>query len=673
MRTLIIVRTHRADAAARAAYDLYAQVEGAEVIFGLDERAGPVDCFGREGAGYTAAKLDAMGLFAHPNCGWRCGDYVYYTVRAARPDYDFYWLIEPDVRIHTADINAFFRQFAGNTADLLAPRLGRRDERWDWHGTISRMGIQAYGIIYPTTRLSGRAIDHLFAERRRCSADPHLRDPSTWPNDEAFTASVLMQGGFDCSDLNIPGVTCHSRGTLMIGAVVDLETVEGSAPDGMIYHPVRDFGGWLARAESRMITVSRRTEPPRNIAGTRAEAALFSSIADACLRHAHYPGAALAPMLLAQRHWTQRPWQGTMAHVDEAADAQRAHATERKMAKLFGASAASPVLATAHLATTPLRGANTKAANPDDFDLGPPFAVGRYPTAFTLPYVYDLQARDLLSTLHIRVGDTLGEALLYAAQRRRALAVLRTPIGNLAKVYGPPNPRANPVLIFTLGRGGSSLLDRLVACATPRAVMEPDVITHLAGHRAAFTALPPVTRSELVYYAIAPFSRVYLEEDEGGRAVISFRAQASGLGDIIAQTFPQARIAFILVDRTRWATAILRGFALRPDIAANRLLTAVQSLHAIWQTRPDLLLLRNEDVLANPATTIARLLDIDVAADVHLRGRLAAVQADPAPELKARGRGGRPVEDEPAWLRAFEAAWQQRRPARLLRDLGIDI
>jgi hypothetical protein len=673
MRTLIIVRTHRADAAARAAYDLYAQVEGADVIFGLDERGGPVDCFGREGAGYNGAKLEAMGLFVHPNCGWRCGDYCYYTVRAARPDYDFYWLIEPDVRIHTADVNKFFQQFSNNKADLLAPRLGKRDERWDWHGTISRMGIQAYGCIYPATRLSGRAIDHLFGERRRCSADPNLRETSTWPNDEGFTASVLMNAGFTCADLNGPDVMCHSRSTLMIGAVVDLETVEGSAPDNMIYHPVRDFGGWLARAESRMIMVSRRTEAPRNVAGTRSEAALFSSIADACLRHPHYQGAALAPMLLAQRHWITRPWQGTMEHVDEAADAQRANATERKMTKLFGADAARPTLATAHLVTTELRGANTKSADHTDFELGPPFAVGEYPTAFALPYVYDLQARDLLSTVHIRVGDTLAEPTLYAAQRKRALAVLRTPIGNLAKIYGPPNPRPNPVLIFTLGRGGSSLLERLIACVTPRSAIEPDAITHLAGHRGAFMALPPVTRAELIYYAIAPYARVYLEEDEGGRTAISFRAQASSLSDLVAEAFPKARIAFLLRDRTSWATAIVRAFALRPDVAANRLLNLVQSLHVLWRLRPDMLLLRDEAVASDPEATMTQLMELDVAGNAPLRARLAAAQAETTVEPAPRGRGGRPAENEPAWLQAFESAWRQRRPAQLLAELGIDI
>ncbi len=108
MRNLIIVRTHRADAASLAAYDRYAALPGTDVVFCVDERAGEADMGGRAKIGFNQGTLDAMGLYAHPEYGWRCGDYCHYVVRAARPAYDAYWLIEPDVLIHEDDAGGFF-------------------------------------------------------------------------------------------------------------------------------------------------------------------------------------------------------------------------------------------------------------------------------------------------------------------------------------------------------------------------------------------------------------------------------------------------------------------------------------------------------------------------------------------------------------------------------------
>ena len=53
MRNLIIVRTHRADAASLAAYDRYAALPGTDVVFCVDERAGEADMGGRAKIGFN--------------------------------------------------------------------------------------------------------------------------------------------------------------------------------------------------------------------------------------------------------------------------------------------------------------------------------------------------------------------------------------------------------------------------------------------------------------------------------------------------------------------------------------------------------------------------------------------------------------------------------------------
>ena len=137
MRELIVVRTHLADAPSLAAFDRYAAASGRDVTFCCDERKGPVETGSRRKVTLDAAAMEALGLLPHPNAGWRCGDYFYYATRAAMPDHDFYWLVEPDVLVNAPDLAAFLDGFADPATDFTAARLGPRDARWVWHRTVA--------------------------------------------------------------------------------------------------------------------------------------------------------------------------------------------------------------------------------------------------------------------------------------------------------------------------------------------------------------------------------------------------------------------------------------------------------------------------------------------------------------------------------------------------------
>lgn len=106
------------------------------------------------------------GLRAHRRYGWLCGDYCHYLARERFPDYAHYWLIETDVWLH-GDSDEFFRLCRNSDADGLA--AGIRDARGNlspaWIASVgNRTPIRAF---FPMTRLSGRAVDHLFEERIR--------------------------------------------------------------------------------------------------------------------------------------------------------------------------------------------------------------------------------------------------------------------------------------------------------------------------------------------------------------------------------------------------------------------------------------------------------------------------------------------------------------------------
>ena len=116
------------------------------------------------------------------------------------------------------------------------------------------------------------------------------------------------------------------------------------------------------------------------------------------------------------------------------------------------------------------------------------------------------------------------------------------------------------MLIFSLGRTGSTLLEKLVGCVTARSISEPDTATQLSANRARLAALPADQRRALIYYSIAPFFQLRIPGGEKARCVIKFRSQVSGIAAEFADTFPEARYVFMLRERRAWARSTFRAF-----------------------------------------------------------------------------------------------------------------
>ncbi len=188
------------------------------------------------------------GLVAVPDWGWRCGDYSYYALRQARPDYDTYWLIEPDVHF-TSDPTDFFAAFDADSRDALGYRLGpfEAENRF----TRGMPGVRHHRAIFALTRFSGRAIDRLFTARR-ASADARV-GPRDYPNDEIFAFSHVA------ADAAMTFGTLESvmpdwfRG-VQFATDPDLlhDQLQGSATPGRVFHPVRGRAGFVAALAKRM-------------------------------------------------------------------------------------------------------------------------------------------------------------------------------------------------------------------------------------------------------------------------------------------------------------------------------------------------------------------------------------------------------------------------------------
>lgn len=189
-----------------------------------------------------------QGLARVADWGWRCGDYAYYALRQARPGYDAYWLIEPDVHF-TSEASGFFSCFAKDDADALGYRLGRFAGRSRFADGLG--GIEPYQAIFALTRLSGRAIDRLLPLRRALSTG--TVSEKTFPNDELFVFSHLSAD----PDIRLARIE-DSAGDWFDGVQFapdpDLlfDVVAPGAAPGRVWHPVRSREAYMRALAGRL-------------------------------------------------------------------------------------------------------------------------------------------------------------------------------------------------------------------------------------------------------------------------------------------------------------------------------------------------------------------------------------------------------------------------------------
>jgi len=189
-------------------------------------------------------------LHATEDWGWRCGDYSFYAMRHAKPEYDHYWLIEPDV-LFTDSPKGFFGECEALEQDL----LGYRPKPYTARNPFVRglRGIELYRAIFALTRISGRALDRLYAKRVDYSA---IRRPErTFTNDELFVYSHVMADP-DLSVGDFEELTPNWFQDVHFDTNPDLmdEAVPQNLESGRVFHPVRSRIAYREALANRLTT-----------------------------------------------------------------------------------------------------------------------------------------------------------------------------------------------------------------------------------------------------------------------------------------------------------------------------------------------------------------------------------------------------------------------------------
>lgn len=253
MNAIAAIRTHRwTGAEARLLTQLRAAF-GGDVCVVFHDRSEDIElpC---DVVDVTSQWAQAQELRTPRDWGWRCGDYFLYALRAAKPGYDHYWLVEPDVHFY-GDPKGFFDRFAEVDADLLGldpEPLGKARHMF----TATMPDMAHWRAIFALTRISGRALDLLLPLRVENGKVPV--GPMRVANDEVFVYSHAVAN----SALSVGNLRDHApdwfEGVQFDTAPDLLEEAMRSDPElqGKVLHPVHDktsFKEELAKRVARKL------------------------------------------------------------------------------------------------------------------------------------------------------------------------------------------------------------------------------------------------------------------------------------------------------------------------------------------------------------------------------------------------------------------------------------
>ncbi|MBX9699326.1 MAG: sulfotransferase [Acetobacteraceae bacterium] len=685
MRNVIILRTHKFDARVQQLYARYATVRDALVVLGMDERRDVVEVGGARKVGITDGTLERLGLYPHPKSGWQCGDYVYYAVREAFPGHDFYWMVEPDLEINFGDPNDFFRGFDAVGDDLLAAMFGPRSRTAGKPGTAEGAGWAtlmagqhgtAYGCLFPITRLSGRAIDYL--GRRRAEAHPgeaqDARD--SWPNDEAFVCTEAVSGGFVCSDLNSHGRQVYDpkAGFTSWRRRQDLYLLGRSAGfvEGLLYHPVLTVPEYV---EALVKDYRAHTGEFVHFAGRLGDAfdagRLLATLED------EIGGAAnrASRNRLNKETWTE---DGFLLALRGAGAPGERLPIQRLLRRTTPASGVGAVTHQSILSNN--RTGEFAPASQDDFGLGPPIDIDYFPRHRMTAYCIAPARRELLFVGTYNGRALLDEPFLYGAQAAQARHLVRVPFDRVAEMFPAPGAEAaQPTIIFSIGRCGSTLLSFLCGAHGAVSASEPDVFSQIAvlARVARAGRAAPKKAADLRIAPSLLHATVRSVQDYAGQedVVVKLRTAANKGAALIASAFPHANYVFVFREMHSWARSHVEAFNRDSAHLSALLGEGIAAYDTLRQAGVRCSVVWYEEMSRDPEGTLRTIFGPERTITDDTRAALNRIMARDSQQGTSIARGGRPERgDNPeaeAVVEQFEDLWQRDRPAALIKELGL--
>ncbi|MDO5613748.1 MAG: hypothetical protein Q4G14_10985 [Paracoccus sp. (in: a-proteobacteria)] len=200
-----------------------------------------------------------------------------------------------------------------------------------------------------------------------------------------------------------------------------------------------------------------------------------------------------------------------------------------------------------------------------------------------------------------KISDREG-AFFYQEQRRHAQAVLFAPFDDAVQLDAPLTRR--PVLFFSIGRCGSTLISKIAHTCGLTTWSEPDSFTNLTRAR-DLRLSQPQTVARLTHLALSDLDRL----SEGTAFGIKFRAEVTGSMASIIDAAEDAVSFFVVRDAVEWARSSRRVFGVTADQSVRRLARMVNVVRRVSGSGRRIRLLDYRQMVTQPETVAAMICD----------------------------------------------------------------
>lgn len=242
-KTLAIIRSTKFGADERALVDAIRPYFGDQIVLARDARQNEHFLKKKEieTLDINDRSVEDLGLAAVRDWGWRCGDYFQIAAANAFPEFEYFWMVEPDVFFNVQDINSFFKPLEERNDDFLACGYGPRRANWIFYRSVSFHFERVFGCLFPLTRISARAVEKVHEDRQNYShVWSNLPKPErpVFANDESLVCSSIESAGFLATSIEtiLPDLFRKRRETFTSKRLIVREDV-CSKPESVL-HPV---------------------------------------------------------------------------------------------------------------------------------------------------------------------------------------------------------------------------------------------------------------------------------------------------------------------------------------------------------------------------------------------------------------------------------------------------
>lgn len=174
--------------------------------------------------------------YAHEGAqtGWLCGDYALY--RALEKDWDYAWIVEPDV-FFLNGAEDYLKRFQLLDHDLLATNVWPTGRHWMWGRALDDVvpELSLGAMAFPLLRCSRELALDALGLRRQIARK--LREETLFPNDEVVVATAARENGR--RSLNI--VSLFEEGFRYFGTEVkkNVDDLQKRHSDPLVVHAGR--------------------------------------------------------------------------------------------------------------------------------------------------------------------------------------------------------------------------------------------------------------------------------------------------------------------------------------------------------------------------------------------------------------------------------------------------